>query len=150
MAAGPAYKALQKSARAGLSSEAATRALIVLVRESLADLEGRDRVDLHSTVPGKEYFAFRGGSKLTRPVRRDRFEPQEALDNISAFIDGSYTDLPQAEIQRLLYTLAMSYCCAAGLTARDDRKTPATFFEYLIGNILPEGSGSIRETRSKS
>jgi len=130
------YTALSQSARAGLIEEGTTGLLADLTIASLALLRQAPTRDLISLVPGKAYFGFLREAHMSRPVRRDLFDFDLVEQNIGRFRDRTYTALPENELQRFLYTMAISYCCATDLAGRDDRKTPATFFEYLIGNIF--------------
>lgn len=130
------YAALSRTARTGLIEEGTTALLSDLVLAALDLLRLTPREDLISLVPGKQYFAFSREGRVSRPVRRDLFDEQLVQANIARFNDGSFTQLGFDELKRFLYMFAISYCCETDLAGRDDRKTPATFFEYLIGNIF--------------
>lgn len=58
---------------------------------------------------------------------------QRALPRL---VDGDLTGIAVAQQDKILYTSAMSYCCATDLLKTDDRKTPATFFEILVGHLI--------------
>jgi hypothetical protein len=139
--ASPAYTALIRMARGGLGSEGTTGLISDLVRASLALLEETDRVDLISSVPGKAYFAFQVGNTLSGPIRIDLFDPAIVAQYGAAFVDGTYGNLNQDVLERLLYTMAISYRCEAELRGTGDRKRPATFFEVFIGNLFARSLG---------
>ena len=42
---------------------------------------------------------------------------------------------------RAIYTLAMAFCAAIGILKTGDKKTPATYFEYLIGHLMAKRLG---------
>lgn len=130
------YLALTKTAKAGLIEEGTTGLLSDLILASLGSLQQAAQQELKSLLPGKQYFAFAQQGQMSRPVRRDLFDAGLVEANIQRFRDSTYTTLPPDQLMRFLYTCAISYCCATDLGGRGDRKTPATFFEYLIGNIF--------------
>ena len=100
------------------------------------------QIPLISKVPGKNYFSFslRGGGKFSRAVNLELFDPR-VRNKLNCFVDGSLTKLPLPDRTRLLYTIAMAYCCASDLLKTRDQKTPATFFECLIGHLIARSFG---------
>jgi len=95
-------------------------------------------VPLISRVPEKTYFSFtrrRGDGKISRPVNKNLFDPN-CEDKLQHLLQGTLGKVPFPERGRFLYTIAMSYCCASDLLKVGDQKTPATYFECLIGHLL--------------
>ena len=120
---------------ATLIAELTTKALDFL-------LSNCKQIPLISKVPGKNYFSFslRGGGKFSRAVNLELFDPR-VRNKLNCFVDGSLTKLPLPDRTRLLYTIAMAYCCASDLLKTRDQKTPATFFECLIGHLIARSFG---------
>jgi len=96
---------------------------------------------LESEVRGKRYFAFSKLNKLSRPVRSDFWDLKLATETIGRFVNGAYANIPANELGKILYTMAMSFCCATDLRKQGDKKTPATFFECFVGNIFARELG---------
>jgi len=99
-------------------------------------------VPLVSKVHGKTYFSFttkRGGT-LSRAVNAALFD-SNIRRQLSHFVDGTFNKLPLADRSRLLYTAAIAYCCACDLLRTRDQKTPATFFECLVGHLFARSFG---------
>lgn len=101
-------------------------------------------VPLISKVPGKSYFSFamRGKTKkISRPVNKELFISSPAQLDLDPLLKGSWLKLPSRNRDRLLYTIAMSYCCATDVLKNGDQKTPATFFECFIGHLIARAFG---------
>lgn len=118
--------------------------LIKHITETSQDFIGSSciKVPLISKVPGKRYFAFsvrKGEQKLSRAINEDLFDPTSK--HMEYFHAGRLKELSEYDRSRLLYTVAMSYCCASDLLRKQDQKTPATFFEYLNGYFLSQMFG---------
>jgi hypothetical protein len=114
-----------------------------IVSECASFLAGETRVlPLKSLVEGKGYFAFRhtdDRARTSRPVNRDLYvDDPKALSRQLAKLkaDPSMGWLPVDECNRLLYTLAMSFCAFNDVTSDQDKKTPGTYFELLVGHLL--------------
>src|SRR5687767_5402776 len=109
----------------------------------MAFLAGLDRVNLISQVPHKEYFAFRRDTRISRPVNRDLFGG--AMNEWRAFeaalAANNFDGFDSARITRLIYSVAMSFSCYIDTTKTGDKKTPATFFEYLISHLFASRLG---------
>lgn len=140
MAANP-YNLLRIAGRRNLRGNETTSSLVAVVLDSLDFLSGCKSTELRSNVEEKEYFAFVRERKLSRPIRRDLFDIQLTLRNVESFVDGRYESLPKESLSKLLYTMAISYCCATDIRKKDDKKTPATYFEILVGNIFARKFG---------
>src|SRR5882672_6042404 len=119
---------------------AANRALIAdCFRASLDFVSALPREPLHSLVPGKDYFAFvNAKGKLSRAVNSALFGPDfpewEAFQG--ALEANDLTGFDSDRITRLVYSVAMSFCCYIDLLHTGDQKTPGTFFEYLIAHLF--------------
>jgi hypothetical protein len=111
------------------------------VSESLGVLALSETKELESEVKGKDYFAFSKGAKLSRPVRIGLWDLELARQNIQNFASGTYRSLPAKQLDKILYTLGMSFYCATDLQKQGDKKTPATFFELFVGNIFARELG---------
>src|ERR1700694_2484330 len=103
--------------------------------------ESLDTLGQEFTVAGKKYFAFRRGKKISRAVNRALFSPpsQKKWRKLTAALDRG--DLESAgmtpqEITKLIYSAAMSFCCAVDLLKRGDQQRPGTFFGYLISHLV--------------
>ncbi len=60
---------------------------------------------------------------------------------MAAFTSGAYRKFPASQLDSILYTMGLSFCCATDLRKSGDKKTPATFFEFFIGNIFSRELG---------
>ncbi len=97
-----------------------------------------ERFDLKSLVPGKQYFAFSNGKKLSRAVNIALFtlDLQEWDVFCQAISQKRWADLDPTRTTRVVYSAAVSFFCFIDLTKEGDQKTPGTFFEYLIGHLF--------------
>jgi hypothetical protein len=133
------YELLKKETAADAQSAKVAKLLVQLVTAALDFLALRCvSVPLTSKVPAKTYFSFavRGKSgKISRPVNKSLFD-LGCRGKLQHLLQGTFEKVPPPERERLLYTIAMSYCCATDLLKEGDQKTPATFFECLIGHLL--------------
>ena len=109
-----------------------------IAHESLGFLKKHGRVELKSLIHDKHYFAFASGKKISRAVNSELF-----MEDISAwdkFLDSieskTVTRVESLLATRLIYTVAISFCCFIDLTKDGDQKTPGTVFEYLIGHLF--------------
>jgi hypothetical protein len=135
------YIQLRKSAKKDLRGDDTTRVLAELISESLHVLAGSKTTQLKSEVREKTYFAFSRLNKLSRPLRSDLWDVELATRTIEPFVTGTYGKIPTNELDKILYTMAMSFCCATDLQKQGDKKTPATFFECFVGNIFARELG---------
>lgn len=108
------------------------------VRAALKDLKDKKKIDLHSLVPQKEYFAFSGKKKFSRAVNKSLFlnDPKEWDDFSAALAKNQLEKLSVERITKIIYSAAISFCCYVDIHKERDLKTPATFFEYLIGYLF--------------
>jgi hypothetical protein len=119
----------------------------VLIAEIVAECSLFLRSETHllplkSLVEGKRYFAFRHAdshARTSRPVNEDLFLAdaavlRELLGQLVA--NPSLSWLSAEECNRLIYTVAISFCAFNDVTADRDRQTPGTYFELLVGHLL--------------
>lgn len=138
------YELIKAKASQAAKSDEVSELIIQLTKASLDFLASRcAQVELVSKVFGKQYFSFRLGgknAKISRPVNRQLFDLgfQNRLQN---FRKPELIKLSLADRSAFLYTVAMGYCCATDLLKNGDQKTPATFFECLIGHLLARTFG---------
>ena len=131
-----AYLELRKTVETGLNNDHVSEALQSVIAEGLTYLRNCPVSPLASRIPGKEYFTFKAGDKGSRPVNRTLFDLDIDHNHLRDLLYAQPTELSFAELETLLYTSAMAYCCATDLTKRGDQKTPGTFFEILIGHLV--------------
>lgn len=142
--AGPAnpleapYEALSRTAKRNLAGDETKDLLGSLIGICLGFLESdcKDK-ETASKVPGKRYFTYALKSK---PNLRSR-ALNRGLYNPAAFgrVWNSKKDwkvLPEDVLNQAIYTAAISYSAASDLFDRNNKKKPATFFEFLIGHIF--------------
>lgn len=104
------------------------------------------KVACKSKVQNKKYFAFRG-KYLSRAVNEGLFYPE--MESIQAFfyilennkgntenVHLAFRDWDQQNLQKVLYTMAIAFCCAIDIQKEGDKKTPGTFFEYFVGYVF--------------
>ncbi len=134
------YKLLRGAFGKDIKSAANRGLLGDIFRSSLAFLSVLPREPLISAVAGKNYFAFSDGKKFSRAVNADLFV--DAVDEWDAFEVAinkkkkSLRGFDDNRLTRLIYSVAISFCCYIDLTHVGDQKTPGTFFEYLIAHLF--------------
>lgn len=138
------YELLKKETAVDAQNAKTAKLLVQLATSAFDFLSIRCvSVPLTSKVPEKTYFSFtmkgRGG-KISRPVNKGLFD-LNCEDKLQYLLQGTLGKVPFTDRGRLLYTIAMSYCCAADLLKEGDQKTPATFFECLIGHLFARALG---------
>ncbi|HSH39552.1 MAG TPA: hypothetical protein VK993_12275 [Chthoniobacterales bacterium] len=144
-----AYGILQKSFWADIPGDENRRNIAEVYRGSLEFLSKCGREALRSLIPGKEYFAFRAGSKLSRAVNARQFgstlRQWQAFD--AALTKRELDRFTPDQLTQIIYTLAMSFCCYVDLTKERDQKTPGTFLEYLVSHLFARRLGVVPTTR---
>lgn len=129
---------LRKAFSADIKSSNTRDLLTGCFAASLNFLKRSPKVQLVSLVPGKQYFAFSRQKKLTRAVNADLYAAD--LSEWESFtrnaFPGKIRRFDAERITRLVYTVAMSFCCSVDLLRVGDQKTPGTFFEYLIAHLF--------------
>ncbi|PYJ03101.1 MAG: hypothetical protein DME25_13460 [Verrucomicrobia bacterium] len=144
-----AYQELQKNFLADVKSERNQVLLGNVYEASIAYLAKAQTKPLRSLVPGKAYFAFTSGRKLSRAVNQRLFvrETDEWKAFRKAVTAKRVPDMDADRITRIIYTVAASFFCFVDLTKEGDQKTPGTFFEYLIGHLFAWRLGVNPKTR---
>jgi hypothetical protein len=127
------YDKLLKKGKKGFLAPEVGSLLDELVGESYGFLGNLDRIPLVSRVAAKSYFSFQGAQKLSRPVNQGLFlDTTQQWEEIRQRMGrGDLADVDPAEVNRALYSAAMSFCAAVDLI-RPSQKTPGTFFEYFV------------------
>jgi hypothetical protein len=94
-------------------------------------------VELVSNVPGKTYMMARlkTGGRSSRPINKALFAPGITRSEIVETLSGNVGAIPDARLDQLLYTVAISYCLAVDLVSVGNKKSPGTFFEILVGHL---------------
>lgn len=135
------YLRAQLACRKDCKSVEAGDSILELVIVFLRFLVGQcQSLDLVSRVPGKSYFTYRSGNIVARPVNKHLFESDEQeimrlwqqwlIDSISA-----------EEFARLSYTCALAPCLAMEIFDRQNKKGPATYFEWYVGHLFAKAVG---------
>ena len=138
-----AYELLKIAAEADLMGEAVSEALLAVVERGL-DLVGRlKRRNLRYDGSEKQYFSFTSSkAKKSRPVNEALFDVDLARAHAGDVLSCDVSRIDEAQLNRVLYSCAMAYCCSADLTKTQDQKTPGTFFEILIGHLVARRLGT--------
>jgi hypothetical protein len=108
---------------------------------------------LKSLVEGKRYFAFRhkdARARISRPINEDLYvadarDLSRQLEKLEA--NPAMDWLPADQCNRFLYTLAMAFCAFNDVISDQDKKTPGTYFEILVGHLLALTFGVLPRTR---
>jgi len=132
------FKKLKKlSARKNYSATFAD-GIVEAVASSRELLNSTGIVQLNSRVEGKSYFAFQGDGKLTRAINKALYidSDEDCIAGLRTVLNESVLELGATEINRLIYTAAISFCAATDLVKKKDQQTPGTFFEYLCAAIF--------------
>jgi len=100
----------------------------------LSFLDSMNREKLISKVDNKSYFAFSNGRKLSRAINTDLYEPSfEYWQKLSkAMVKNDISAFSSQSINKILYTMAISFCASVDLIKDGDQKTPGTFYECFI------------------
>jgi len=144
-----AYRDVGDRVKADSASAEATDALGTLFARCQGYLADTERQPLTSRVAGKDYFAFRRGSKHSRAVNTSLYLGNP--DPVGSFLDAVHANTPDAlpslDITRACYTVAMAFCCVIDLGKEGDQQTPGTLFEYLVCHLFSRRLGvkGIRE-----
>jgi hypothetical protein len=144
------YWRLRRARAADLKSPEVSKLLGELFAECLSLLAGYARVPLSTSIPGKSYFAFENSAgKISRAVNSSLYQPKVAdwKRIVRALSAGDFKGLSEMKVTRTIYSAAISFCAVIDLTRRGDRKTPGTYFEYLIGHLFASRLGVNPSTR---
>jgi len=149
---GRAYEEAGSRCTGDPRSEAARQSLLDLVTLSLRFLGAECRQEtLTSRVPGKEYSAYSRASDprtLSRPANRALFvaDVDEVREKWDECLDGA---LDADEAARLIYSVALAPCLCMELFDRQNKKGPATYFEWLVGHIVATKLGANPAKRAR-
>lgn len=138
------YQELKTVAKRDLKSTEVSAKLSEITRDAFTFVTSKCRKkELVSMVPDKAYFSFNRGTKLSRPINDALFiVDQRLLERyLVTFQSGQLATFSSDEITRLIYTMAMAFCAATDAQKIGDKKTPGTYFEYLIGHLFARELG---------
>ncbi|MBE2283588.1 MAG: hypothetical protein IAE77_09050 [Prosthecobacter sp.] len=132
------YREVQKhlgSIGHGVESKAA---LIETLSAAAEYVSNTKKVELKSKVPGKSYFGFASGDSISRPVNHELYLEDYSLVErvIRALHDRKLAMLDVSQINRAVYSAAITFCAGIDITKKGDQKTPGTLFEYLCATLL--------------
>jgi hypothetical protein len=113
---------------------------------AFGELQSASEIDCISRVANKSYFAFQG-KFLSRAVNRDLyvvdipsvqlfFQILETHKGNTKEIHAAFKHWDKQDLQRVLYSMAIAFCCAIDIQKEGDKKTPGTFFEYFVGYVF--------------
>ena len=106
------------------------------------------RKALISKVLNKTYFMFSLPPRTSRPVNEALFINKLNKAKLRRVLACDVTGISSNEITSIIYTAAMTFCCAIDLVKSGDQKTPGTFFEILIGHLVAKSLG-VLSSRSR-
>jgi hypothetical protein len=133
------YNSLKKEGK-NYSSTELGQAIIELARWSLHFLNQHcSKISLTSKISGKDYHSYTfTDDKSARPANSAFFDSNEkrVLKQWKNF-----DQLIKPELQNMLYTVTLAPCLARDLFDRNDKKSSATYFEYLIGHLFAKKFG---------
>jgi hypothetical protein len=139
---------LKESVKQAHYSQAVMELLTELFEASTELLDDSEKVPLVSKVPGKEYLAFKRGSRISRAINADLFSPkrEEWRSLLRCMEADDFGVIAPHQITQTLYTAAISFCAAIDLLKDGDQKTPGTFFEYFVASFFTWRVGVEPET----
>jgi hypothetical protein len=76
------------------------------------------------------------GTVQSRPINRNLYEVDDFINKLNILFTGDPTSLGRTELQKVLYTAAISFCVFNDLHKRNDQKTPGTFFEIFSSHFF--------------
>ena len=132
------YARLQKTFASDIGGAANRKQIGEIYFGCLDFLANAEREKLRSRIPGKDYFAFRIGDRLSRAVNVRQFSPRprDWRAFTSALSKRDLNRFTPEKITEIIYSVAISFCCYIDLTKQRDQKTPGTFLEYLISHLF--------------
>lgn len=131
------YDELRTCAQSKYFSVQVTDLLSAIYRESLELLGSVKMINLKSHVENKQYFAFGSDKKYSRAINSGLYEPDinKWLDFTKALRKNNLNSYNVDSLQKILYSLAISFCACIDLIKNGDQKTPGTFFEYFVAYL---------------
>jgi hypothetical protein len=122
-------------------------AILELAVVSLRYLTGQCRpIGLNSRVPGKQYFTYTNDTLVARPANVQFFASDEQ-EVVSLWQDWLGDRISAIDFARLSYTVALVPCLAMELFDRQNKKGPATYFEWYVGHLFAKAVG-VNPTKS--
>lgn len=137
-----AYDAVKRAVQSDCGSDASARSIIELAVIALQFLrEDCQQVDLQSLMPGKEYISFSRDGVVARPVNQELFISDARTITRDWRLWARGKEIGHRRLSQLLYTVALAPGLAMELFNRNDKKSPATYFEHMIGHIFAKSLG---------
>ena len=130
------YESLKEIGNKDLLSVKVPQTIVKLDITSRSLLRKCKLIDLKSLIPEKEYFVFKFGEKISRPINKNIFNIDLPRKYSTLYLENNLTVLEKEDLMKLLYTLSMSFCAAIDILRVGNKKTPATFFEKFVGNLF--------------
>jgi len=136
-----AYDLVKQACSVDWKAPLAGNAILDLVEVSLRFLQAEGTaVDLISKVPGKEYFTYKKGNILARPVNKRLFLADGTTIR-RLWNSWLAEQIGASDFATLSYTAALAPCLAMELFDRQNKKGPATYFECFIGHLFSKSIG---------
>ncbi|HLX94109.1 MAG TPA: hypothetical protein VKU37_00030 [Verrucomicrobiae bacterium] len=138
------YKQTKESCQKDWGAKGSSLAIRQFVKTSLEFLENQCvKVVFKSLVAEKEYFGFTKKSSKTivsRPANAALFRCD------SKWVDDNWeqwfkSELSVTDATKFAYTAALAPCLALEVFDRQNKKGPATFFEYFVGHVFAKVLG---------
>ena len=111
-----------------------------MIAACLELLAASTREHLVSQVAGKGYFAFVLNGRSSRAVNTALYEERNLLNRWTDFVSSLEQGREQvgepATVNRLIYTVAMSFCCSVDVLTSGDQQRPGTYFSYLAAFLF--------------
>lgn len=137
------YFQLKQSARQNLKSTEVSAGILNLFLISSKFLRTQCiEVELISLVQGKEYVSFATRKRpqmLSRPINKRLFTLDES--EVPTQWRTWVKDKEKPPSHSVLYTLATTYGATSDLFDRNNKKGPATYFEFFIGHLFSRTFG---------
>lgn len=119
---------------------------VAIALNKLANLTEYAHFGCFNGTPQIEYYAFFGGSEISRPIRPTIFinSPGDFLflcDELVKNFKKPISRWTNEEIglaNAVVYTAIMSVACCYDIWQKGSRKTPGTFFEVFMAALLQE------------
>ncbi len=128
------FDALKQQAKIGLYAPANTQMIDNIYSACLSTLGVLSRENLRSSVQNKRYFVFTDGTKFSRAINADLYNPDYSnwLQLQDAMKTNTIESIDVDALSRILYTMAISFCACIDLINKADRQTPGSFFGYFV------------------
>ena len=131
-----AYKDVKNACKKDWMSSLAGDTILNLVILSMKFLELQcECIDLISKVPDKQYMTYMRNDITARPAN-SKFFMKDTKKVSTLWKKWKKNNLKPDELAAMSYTVALAPCLAMELINRQNKKSPATYFECLIGHIF--------------